>query len=226
MIDKVINNDWVKELTPYIDTSYFKELGLFLNREREHYKILPNKDDIFNSFKFTPYSITKIMFCGLDPYIREEQAYGISFGIPEDCMKIPPSLGNIYKELESDIHNDLLIDFDYSLKHWCDQGCFMYNTSLTVREGKTGTHLAYWKLFTEGVFKALNNKEFMIYVLLGRKAQEYQKFIEDKPTFHIIKAPHPAAESYAGGKAGFFGSKIFSKINTILKNNNYEQINW
>jgi len=102
----------------------------------------------------------------------------------------------------------------------------MYNTALTVVEGKTGSHLKIWSPFTEAVIKALNDKEFCIYILLGRNAQSYADLIKPKKGQYIITAPHPAAESYAGGNAGFFGSKIFSKTNQILIENGRNQIKW
>jgi len=226
MLSKVITPEWAQHLSPNISKEYFDELGKILYKEYNTNKVLPPLDEIFNAFKFTRYEDTKIVFLGLDPYIRQGQAYGVSFGIRDSCITIPSSLRNIYKEIESDVYEGLSLGFDYSLKSWCDQGCLMLNVALTVIEGKTGSHLKIWDGFTKSVFKTLNKKEFCIFVLLGRKAQEYKKYIEDKPNFHIIQAAHPAAEAYSGGKAGFFNSKIFSKINTILINNNKQQIKW
>ena len=101
----------------------------------------------------------------------------------------------------------------------------MYNTALTVIEGKTGSHLKTWAPFTEAILKALNDKDFCIHLLLGNVAQGYAQFITNK-NHHIVTAPHPAAESYAGGTAGFFGSKVFTKINKILIDNGKENIKW
>lgn len=227
-LEKVFGDSWGDKFNKHLDLEYFTQLGNFLNEESkdENILIFPHKEDIFNAFKFTSFENTNVVFLGLDPYIRSGQAYGISFGVKESCRIIPASLRNIYKEVENDVYNGLSLDFDYSLKQWCDQGCLMLNTALTVKEGATGSHLKVWHPFTKTVFTILNEKDFLIYVLLGRKAQEYKKYIKDSPNFHIIKASHPAAESYSGGSAGFFGSKIFTQINQILINNGREQIKW
>lgn len=225
MLEKIVGENWNKAIKPYLDAGYFKWLGEFLAKEYDEHTIYPPLGDVFNAFKFTDYPESQVIILGLDPYIRHGQAYGVSFGIRESCLTIPPSLRNIAREVENDVYNGLKLDFDYSLQSWCEQGCFMYNTALTVIEGKTGSHLKAWAPFTEAVIKALNDKDFGVYILLGKVAQEYEKFI-NKDKFHIIKAPHPSAESYAGGKAGFFGSKIFSQVNQILLDNGKNQIKW
>lgn len=227
-MEKIIGDkEWAERLERNLPKAYFLELGKWLKSEREFYTVYPPQEDIFNAFKFTPFNKVNVVFIGLDPYIREKQAYGISFGISDECLNIPPSLRNIYKEVENDVYNGLTLGFDYTLKEWCEQGCFMYNTALTVIEGKTGSHLKYWANFTKAVMKCLSEKEFCIFVLLGRKAQQLKLYIDDtNPNMHIIEAPHPAAEVYGGGKAGFFGSKIFTRINTMLVNNNREEIKW
>lgn len=226
MLEKIVGNNWNKALSPYIDREYFKELGIFLAKEYDEKTVYPPLGDVFNAFKFTDYPDVKVTILGFDPYIKHGQAYGVAFGIRESCLTIPPSLRNIAKEVENDIYLGLNLNFDYSLQSWCKQGCFMYNTALTVIEGKTGSHLKYWSNFTKAVISALNNKDFCIFILLGKVAQNYEKFIDKKESFYILKAPHPSAESYAGGKAGFFGSKIFSQTNEILLKNGKNQIKW
>lgn len=225
-LDKFFGESWGVLFEKYLDIDYFKELGITLKRESGHFTILPPKEDIFNAFKFTPYEKTNVVFLGLDPYIRENQAYGISFGVKDSYMPIPPSLINISKEVENDVYNGLNLGFDYSLKSWCNQGCLMLNTALTVREGVTGSHLKLWAPFTKTIFNIINEKNFVIFVLLGKKAQEYSKYIKKDSNFYIIEAPHPAAEGYMGGNAGFFGSKIFTQINKILNDNGREYIKW
>lgn len=227
-MERIIGDkQWTERLERNLPKKYFIELGKWLKEERELNVVYPPKEDVFNAFKFTPFDDVNVVFIGLDPYIRENQAYGISFGIRDECLRVPPSLNNIYKEIETDVYNGLNLGFDYTLKSWCEQGCFMYNTSLTVVEGRTGSHLKQWAPFTKAVMKCLSEKDFCIFVLLGRKAQQLKLYInEDDSNMHIIEAPHPAAEVYGGGKAGFFGSKIFSKINTILVNNNRKEIKW
>jgi uracil-DNA glycosylase len=223
---KIVGQEWANALYPNLKISYFNLLGNFLEKERKTKTIYPPKEDIFNSFLLTPYDKVNVIMIGYDPYINENQACGVAFGITDACIKVPFSLQAIYKEVEDDVYNGLNLGFDYSLKSWCNQGCFLYNTALTVEKRKTGSHLLQWKEFTKTVFKTLNEKDFLIYILLGRTAQSYAKYIEDKPNFHIIRAAHPAAESYFGNSAGFYGSKIFSKINEILKNNGRKEITW
>jgi uracil-DNA glycosylase len=226
MLEKIVGEKWSKELEPYLDKEYFKELGNFLATEYDTHNVYPVRGDIFNAFKFTEYQDINVIIIGLDPYIRHGQAYGISFGVRDSCLLIPASLRNISKEVENDVYDGLQLSFDYTLQSWCEQGCFMYNTALTVVEGKTGSHLKQWAPFTKAVIDSLNNKEFCVYILLGKVAQDYEKYIDKKEGIHIVKAPHPSAESYAGGKAGFFGSGIFSQVNKILLDNNKEQIKW
>lgn len=226
MLEKLVGQGWNKALKPHLSEEYFKELGVFLAEEYDSKIVYPPQRDIFNSFLLTEYDNVNVVILGLDPYIRHGQAYGVSFGIQASCAKIPPSLRNIAREVKNDVYWDVDFEFDYTLQTWGHQGCFMYNTALTVVEGKTGSHLKYWSNFTKGVINALNDKPFCIYLLLGRVAQSYEEYISKADGVHIIKAPHPSAESYAGGKAGFFESKVFSQINFILLTNNKKQINW
>lgn len=221
----IISSSWDKLILPKLG-EYMDYLGKELYKEYRDKTIYPPKEEIFTAFRLTSYENTTVVFLGLDPYTKKGQAYGVSFGVKESCKNIPPSLINIFKEIESDVYNGLMLDKDYSLKSWCDQGCLMLNTALTVEENKTGSHLKLWDRFTKAVFEVLNEKDFLIFVLLGKKAQEYSKYIKNSPDFHIIKTAHPAAEAYSGNKAGFFNSKIFSKINRILINNNKSEIKW
>jgi len=225
ILNPLVGNEWATALTPCLSLAYFNGLGAFINKQYSIETIYPEKSNIFNAFNFTPFSKVNVVFVGLDPYTKQNQAYGVSFGVTENCMSIPPSLRNIYKEIEKDVYNGLLLDFDYSLRQWCDQGCFMYNTALTVVEGKTGSHIKNWVEFTKAVFAALNTKEFCIFVLLGKQAQSFKKYIQDKEHFYVIEASHPAAEAYKQN-AGFFGSKVFTKINKILLENGHNQIKW
>lgn len=216
---KLLGEDWGNNLHKYLNVQNFNYIGEFLNTERLTKKIHPPKEDIFNAFKFTPFNKVEVVFLSTDPYVHENEAYGVAFGIKEDYRKIPFSLGIIQKEVEDSIYNGLNLGFDYTLKSWCNQGCFMYNIALTVEEKKIGSHLKKWELFTESVIKTLNDKEFCIFVLLGKDTQRYERFIQEKESFHILKVPHPST-------SGFYGSKIFSKINLILKNNGRRGIIW
>ena len=226
MLERLVGKQWSDAMMPYLSIDYMNWLGKALAEEYGKGKVFPPQEDIFNAFKLTPYNEVVINFIGFDPYIREGQAYGVSFGVRESCITIPASLRNIDKEVENDIYDGFKLAFDFTLEHWCKQGCFMYNTALTVAEGATGSHLKLWVPFTRAVINALNDKDFCIFILLGKNAQAYSDLIDVKEGHYIVTAPHPAAESYAGGKAGFFGSKIFSKTNKILIDNGRSEIKW
>ena len=218
---------WYNAMRTYLQSQDFANLGHWLMTERKQRVVYPEQKNVFKAFQLTPYEKVKVVFLGLDPYIRKNQATGLSFGVDIDKTdrKIPPSLKTIIKELEEDL-DTLCLDFDYSLEGWAKQGVLMLNTSLTVQDGQTNSHLHMWKPFTLEVIDTINDmNENVIFILLGRTAQSYEKYLDSDST-RIIKAPHPAAEAYAGGKAGFYGSKIFSKCNNMLYMLGKEEINW
>ncbi len=230
-VEKVMKNlfgiGWYNAIRTYLQSQDFANLGYLLMAERKQKKVYPEQKDVFKAFQLTPYEKVKVVFLGLDPYIRKDQATGLSFGVDIDKTdrKIPPSLKTIIKELESDL-DTLCLDFDYSLEGWAKQGVLMLNTSLTVVEGQTNSHLQMWQPFTLEVIDAINDmNQNVIFILLGNTAQSYEKYLDPEST-RVIKAPHPAAEAYAGGKAGFYGSKIFSKCNAMLYMLEKEEINW
>jgi uracil-DNA glycosylase len=218
---------WYNAMRTYLQSQDFAKLGHWLMAERKQKTVYPEQKNVFKAFQLTPYEKVKVVFLGLDPYIRKDQATGLSFGVElsENMMKVPPSLKTIIKELESDL-DTLCLEFDYSLEGWAKQGVLMLNTSLTVVEGQTNSHLQMWQPFTLEVIDAINDmNQNVIFILLGNTAQSYEKYLDPEST-RIIKAPHPAAEAYAGGKAGFYGSKIFSKCNSMLYMLEKEEINW
>ena len=218
---------WYNAMRTYLQSQDFAKLGHWLMAERKQKTVYPEQKNVFKAFQLTPYEKVKVVFLGLDPYIRKDQATGLSFGVElsENMMKVPPSLKTIIKELESDL-DTLCLEFDYSLEGWAKQGVLMLNTSLTVVEGQTNSHLQMWQPFTLEVIDAINDmNQNVIFILLGNTAQSYEKYLDPEST-RVIKAPHPAAEAYAGGKAGFYGSKIFSKCNAMLYMLEKEKINW
>jgi len=229
-VQRVLSNlfgvDWFNAMRTYLMSQDFANLGQWLIEERKHKNVYPVQQNVFKAFKLTPCDDVKVVLLGLDPYIRKNQATGLSFGVNiEMGVKIPPSLKTIIRELESDLQV-LCLDFDYSLEGWAKQGVLMLNTALTVEEGQTNSHLKSWNPFTMEVINAINRKnDNVVYILLGKTAQTYEKYLDEYAT-RVIKAPHPAAEAYAGGKAGFYGSKIFSKCNSILYMLEKEEINW
>jgi len=226
VLSNLFGEGWFNAMGTYLMSQDFANLGHWLIGERKTNTVYPVQQNVFKAFKLTPYEDVKVVFLGLDPYIRKNQAIGLSFGVyTEMGVKVPPSLKTIIKELESDL-DVLCLEFDHSLEGWAKQGVLMLNTALTVVEGQTNSHLKAWNPFTMQVIDAINRKnDNVVYILLGKTAQGYEKYLDADAT-RVIKAPHPAAEAYAGGKAGFYGSKIFSKCNSILYMLEKEEINW
>lgn len=193
-------------------------------------KILPNQtfypeaENIFNVFSM-PVQDIKVVILGQDPYPRKGQAIGYSFAVSEET-NIPASLRIIKQEIiNNGVAGDMIstqhTDIKWkSLEHWREQGIFLLNTALTVEEGKAGSHLKYWNDFIIEVIKFISQKDKVVWLLWGKKAQAYKEFIAENNI--VLEAPHPAAETYSGGTAGFYGCKHFSKVNEILD----EKINW
>jgi len=216
-----INNDWQLLLERERKKEYFTRLEDFLLEEYSKYTIYPAKEDIYNSLKYTPYNEVRIVFLGQDPYHGPGQAHGLSFSVKPGVKK-PPSLVNIFKELQADI--GCSIPENGYLKNWATQGCLMLNTVLTVRDGKANSHRGKgWEVFTNEIIKALNERqEPIVFVLWGKPAQEKMKLI-DTNRHRIITSSHPSPLS---AYRGFFGSKPFSQINAILADLGTKPINW
>jgi uracil-DNA glycosylase len=216
-----IPKGWKGFLESEIDKSYFKDLEAFLAKEYEEKVIYPKKEDVLNALKYTAYEDVKIVIIGQDPYHQPNQAHGLSFSVLPG-MKIPPSLRNIFKELNSDV--DFNIPSTGYLVSWTEQGVLLLNTVLTVRESEPTSHKGKgWEIFTDRVLSILNEKkEPIIFVLWGKHAQSKEKLIINGH-HHIIKANHPSPLS---ASRGFFGSKPFSQINEILEKIGNQKINW
>lgn len=198
-----------------------KELTEFVLNEYETKTIYPLKENIFNAFQLTSFEETKVIILGQDPYHGEGQAHGLSFSVQKG-VKLPPSLKNIFKELESDI--GISIPKDGDLSAWSKQGVLLLNTVLTVEQSKPASHQKKgWEEFSELVLKTLSGKkENLVFILWGTPAQRLSKFINaDKHL--IIKSVHPSPLS---SYRGFFGSKPFSSANDYLKENKIPEIDW
>ncbi len=218
-----LESSWLKVLNQEFEKDYMKSLKQFLvNEKKEGKTIYPKGDDIFNAFTLTPFDKVKVVILGQDPYHGFNQAHGLSFSVKKG-VKFPPSLKNIFKELETDIEG-FKIPFDGDLTDWAKQGVLMLNSSLTVNAGDAGSHQDQgWELFTDEVIKVLSEKkENIIFILWGNFAQEKAEFI-DINKHHIIKSKHPSPFS---AYSGFFGSKPFSKTNEILKTLGKIEIDW
>lgn len=217
----MIGNTWDSLLTEEVNKEYFKELINYVNNEYKQKTIYPKKTEVFNAFKYTDYNNVKVVILGQDPYHGPNQAEGLSFSVSNEVLK-PPSLKNIFKELESDLgipfpeHN--------SLKPWAKEGVLLLNAVLTVEEHKPASHANKgWETFTDEIIKILNKKEEpVVFILWGNYAREKKTYITN-PIHYIIESPHPSPFS---ARNGFFGSKPFSKTNAFLKKNNMKEIDW
>lgn len=220
-IRNIIGNDWDEILKDEFDKAYFKEIIVFLEEAYKNKTIFPPKGDIFKALTLSSYEDTKVLILGQDPYYNPGQANGLAFSVKEG-VKIPPSLRNIYKELEADL--GIPIAGSGSLVSWAKQGVLLLNTSLTVEEKKPNSHKNIgWQIFTDQIIKILNEKERpCVFILWGNNAISKERFITN-PKHLIIKSSHPSPLS---ARRGFFGSKVFSKTNQFLKDNKEEEINW
>ena len=217
----MIGNTWDNLLKEEINKDYFKTLIDFISEEYKKTTIYPKKTEVFNAFKYTDYNNVKVVILGQDPYHGPNQAEGLSFSVSDEVIK-PPSLKNIFKELES----DLKIPFPEhnSLKPWAKEGVLLLNAVLTVEEHKPASHANKgWEIFTDEIIKIINKKdEPVVFILWGNYAREKKKYITNK-VHYIIESPHPSPFS---ARNGFFGSKPFSKTNEFLKSKGIKEINW
>ena len=198
----------------------FLGLIIFLNNENKNKIIYPKKEDLFKALKMTSYKDTKILILGQDPYHGEGEANGLCFSV-DNNIKNPPSLQNIFKELQSDLN---VIRTESDLTDWAKQGILLINTVLTVEKDKPFSHKNRgWETFTDEIIKKLNErKDPVIFVLWGNAARSKKQYITNK-THYIIESAHPSPLSYS---RGFKDSKPFSKVNNILKSANKSEIKW
>lgn len=208
---EILHNSWQTLLADEFDKEYYQDLRSFLKTEYQHHQIFPDMYHIFEALELTPYENVKVVILGQDPYHGPNQAHGLAFSV-QPGVRIPPSLRNIYKELEADLG---IPPVDHgNLVHWAEQGVLLLNTVLTVRNGEANSHRGQgWEAFTDAVIEKLNGREDpVIFILWGRPAQTKEKMI-DTSKHIIIKSPHPSPLS---ANRGFFGSKPFSKANDAL----------
>ena len=214
---------WLEVLGDEFGKDYMVSLKKFLKEEKEAgQKIYPKGSDIFNAFNKTPFDKIEVVILGQDPYHGENQAHGLSFSVQKG-ITIPPSLRNIYKELQTDIPG-FTIPSHGDLTEWAEQGVLLLNASLTVQAGLPGSHQKKgWEEFTDNVIKTISDKKKgIVFILWGSFAQAKAELI-DKTKHHIIKSPHPSPFS---AERGFFGSKPFSKTNEILIKEGKKPIDW
>ncbi|TCS95793.1 uracil-DNA glycosylase [Hazenella coriacea] len=217
----ILKNDWAEHLAEEFEKPYYLELRDFLKLEYQTKTIYPDQWDIFSALHLTSYRDTKVVIIGQDPYHGPGQAHGLSFSV-KPGIKTPPSLKNIYKELQDDL--GCYIPNNGYLKKWAEQGVLMLNNVLTVQQGQPNSHKGRgWENFTRQVIQTLNEREQpIVFLLWGRHAQEKKAYIT-QPHHLIIESPHPSPFS---ANRGFFGSQPFSKINAFLHKHGIEEIDW
>jgi uracil-DNA glycosylase len=221
MKKQILKNDWAPLLEEEFSKPYYLQLREFLKQEYKHYRIYPDMYEIFNALHYTAFADVKVVILGQDPYHGPNQAHGLSFSV-KPGVPLPPSLKNIFLELQADL--GCTPPSSGYLVPWTKQGVLLLNTVLTVREGQANSHQGKgWEIFTDRVIEILNRKSNpVVYILWGSAAQMKQQLIDTNKHF-IIKAPHPSPLS---AHRGFFGSKPFSKTNSILKTIGQTEINW
>ena len=217
----MIENDWLPALSPEFKKPYYRSLFQFVKTEYNTTVVFPPADDIFNAFHLTPLSQVKVVIIGQDPYHEPGQAHGLCFSV-KPGVDIPPSLENIYKELQDDL--GCYIPNNGYLVKWAEQGVLMLNTVLTVRAHRANSHQGHgWEQFTDAAIMALNEQNRpIVFILWGKPAQTKQAMLNN-PNHLILKAPHPSPLS---AYRGFFGSKPFSKTNAFLQAHGVEPIDW
>lgn len=218
---KLVGNNWDKVLEEEYKKDYFKKLVLFINKIYKEKEIFPPKNRILRALELTDYDNVKVVILGQDPYHGIREANGLSFSVSFG-IKLPPSLKNIYKELNNDLN--IPIASVGTLECWAKEGVLLLNSVLTVEKDKPASHKNIgWEIFTDAIIKKINEKQTpVVFILWGNFARSKKVFITN-PIHYIIESPHPSPFS---ANSGFFGSKPFSKTNEFLKNNNIKEIDW
>ena len=214
-----IPESWQSALQPELQSDNFRNLSNFVAAERAAATVFPPENEVFTALNLTPLDQVKVLILGQDPYHNDGQAHGLSFSVQKG-VKLPPSLRNIYKELEQDLGIPAA-DHGYLAK-WASQGVLMLNTVLTVRAHEPNSHKKQgWEAFTTKIIQCVNEQPAVAFVLWGKPAERKAELIDSR---HLtIKTAHPSPLS---ARRGFFGSKPFSKINTFLATHHQSTINW
>lgn len=216
-----LGNDWTEILKEEFEKDYYICLRDFLTEEYANQKIYPPKEDVFNALRYSAYGDTKVVILGQDPYHQPGQAHGLCFSVNKG-VKIPPSLVNIYKELQTDLGINPP-DHGY-LADWAKQGVLLLNATLTVRDSQPNSHKNKgWEIFTDRVIEALNKREIpMVFILWGANARAKEELITN-PAHMILSGAHPSPLSAYNG---FFGGQYFSRANRFLQATGQKAIDW
>jgi uracil-DNA glycosylase len=212
---------WQPVVGEELEKPYFKKLEAFLAAERSKYTIYPKEEEVFSSLEYTPYEQVRVLLLGQDPYHGPRQAHGASFSVRPN-VPLPPSLRNIFKELEDDVG---ATPPDHGcLVPWARQGVLLLNAVLTVRAGQANSHQGQgWELFTDAVFKAVNEHPTRVVFLLWGAFARRKADMVDRSRHIIIESAHPSPLSASNG---FFGSRPFSRANTALREAGLPEISW
>ena len=216
-----IGNDWDIMLQDEFDRPYFKRLENFLTEERARYEIYPPQEDVFNALRYSSFQDTKVVILGQDPYHEPGQAHGLCFSVNKG-VTIPPSLVNIYKEIENDL--GIKMPGHGYLADWAKQGVLLLNTVQTVRRGQANSHKGKgWEIFTDRIVEILNQRQKpMVFILWGANAKSKTELITNKEHM-VITGAHPSPLS---AWKGFFGGRYFSKANRYLEITGQEPVDW
>lgn len=216
-----IESSWYEVLKQEFEEPYFYEIKSFLIQEKRQYIVYPPSQLIFNAFNLTPFDKVKVVILGQDPYHNVGQAHGLAFSVPNGIMP-PPSLKNIFKELQSDI--GMPIPTNGNLESWAREGVLLLNSCLTVRANNPASHQGIgWQRFTDAAINALSEKkEHIVFLLWGNYAIAKEKLIDTRKHL-VLKTVHPSPLS---ANRGFFGCRHFSQTNTYLYNNGISPIKW
>jgi len=218
---QIFHNDWQAILQPELEKPYYQELRSFLIQEYRSRKIFPPMQEIYSAFHKTAYQDVKVLILGQDPYFNDRQANGLAFSVSKE-VDIPPSLVNIYKELEDDLGIPPAAHGDLSA--WAEQGVLLLNAVLTVRAYHAASHRGMgWETFTAEVIRKLNQREKpVVFILWGNDARRQKSLITGRQHL-ILESAHPSPLS---AYRGFFGSRPFSKANEFLRRNGETEIDW
>lgn len=216
-----LEESWYEALRNEFESPYFAGIKEYLIEEKRQYVVYPPSNLIFNAFNLTPFDKVKVVILGQDPYHNIGQAHGLAFSVP-DGIQIPPSLQNIFKELNSDIR--MPIPQSGNLENWAREGVLLLNASLTVRANMAASHARIgWQQFTDAAIRALSDKkEHLVFILWGNYAIAKESLI-DHSKHLVLKTVHPSPLS---ASRGFFGCHHFSQTNQYLINNGIQPINW
>ncbi len=216
-----MKTDWNPLLKQEFEKPYWKELQRYIFEERTNHNIFPPNEEVFAALHLTPYSDVKILILGQDPYHGEGQAHGLCFSV-KDGVAIPPSLRNIFKELNAD--EGVAIPDHGNLESWARQGVLLLNSTLTVRAHQAGSHQGKgWETFTDQVIRKVNEKDEKVVFLLWGAFARKKKALIDQGHHHVLESPHPSPLS---AHRGFLGSRPFSTANSFLEESGRAPINW